>query len=182
VGSGVDTARRRDRYGGTCTNAARSLGQHLNTAALKASQLVLLLVLMTMLGWRSLRPPMVIAFVVVAVGIVLQTIGDFQVAKSIWRTVGDPGFGPGYEAGHDNSGLGDALVLLGGLAWAIIVGVTRPVPTWLAFLAAALVIIPPPFLWPAVGVWVVVLFGLTSTSGLDARARPLPAAPIMPTG
>jgi hypothetical protein len=112
----------------------------------------------------------------------LQTIGDFQVAKSIWRTVGDPGFGPGYEAGHDNSGLGDALVLLGGLAWAIIVGVTRPVPTWLAFLAAALVIIPPPFLWPAVGVLVVVLFGLTSTSGLDARARPLPAAPIMPTG
>lgn len=155
--------------------------EHLSTATLKATQLVLLLVLVTMLGWRTLRALLLIAFVAVAVGIVLQAIGDFRVANSIWRTAGDPGFGPGYQEGHDNTVLGDTLVLFGGLAWAVIVGVTRRVPVWLAFVAAVLVIIPPPYLWPAVGVLVVLLFGLTSRTGLDARTRPLPGAAITPT-
>jgi hypothetical protein len=156
--------------------------EHLNTATFKASQLVLLLVLVAMLGWRRLRPALVIAFVVVAVGIVFQVIGDFRVANSIWRTVGDPGFGPGYVEGHDMSGLGDTLVVLGGLAWAVIVGVTRRVPLWLALITAFLVIIPPPFLWPAVGVLVVLLFGLTTRTALDARSRRLPEVSVTPTG
>lgn len=156
--------------------------EHLNGATLKASQLALLLVLVTMLGWRTLRPLLLIAFVAAVVGIVFQTIGDFQVADSIWRTAEDPGFGAGYDEGHDHGGLGDALVLFGGLAWAVIVGVTRRVPVWLAFVAALLVIIPPPFLWPAMGVLVVVLFGLTSRTGLDARSRGMAEASITPTG
>lgn len=99
--------------------------EHLNTATLKASQLVLLLMLVAMLGWRTLRPVLLIVFVVVAVGIVFQVVGDFRVAKSIWRTEGDPGFGPGYVEGHDISGLGDMVVVFGGLAWAVLVGATR---------------------------------------------------------
>ncbi len=145
--------------------------EHLTGVALKASQLVLLLVLATMLGWRTLRPLLLVAFVVVGVGIAFQTIGDFQVANSIWRTAEDPGFGPGYVAGHDNAGLGDTFVVFGGLAWAVLAGVTRRVPVWLAVSAAVMVIIPPPFFWPAMGVLVVVLFGLTSRTGLDAKSR-----------
>lgn len=157
--------------------------EHLNTATLKTAQLVLLLAVTTMLGWRSLRVLLLIAFGVVAVGIVIQAFGDFQVANSIWGTRDDPGFGPGYTEGHDNSGVGDALVLLGGLAWAVIAGMTRRVPIWLAVGSAVLVIIPPPFLWPAMGVLVVLIFGLTSRTGLDARSRRsiAPAAPITPT-
>ena len=70
----------------------------------------------------------------------------------------------------DNAGLGDNFVVFSGFAWAVIAGVTRRVPVWLAFLAAVMVIIPPPFFWPAMGVLVVVLFGLTSRTGLDAKS------------
>jgi hypothetical protein len=145
--------------------------EHLRGAAVKAAQLALLLALVTMLGWRSLRVLLLIAFAVAAVGIVIQTIGDAQVAHSIWATTGDPGYGPGYAQGQDRGGLGDLLVLGGGLAWAVIVGVTRRAPPWLAVVAAVLVVIPPPFFWPAMGILIVVLVGLTSSSGLDARSR-----------
>jgi hypothetical protein len=133
-----------------------------------------------MLGWRSLRVLLLIAFAVAAIGIVIQTIGDAQVAHSIWGTTGDPGYGPGYAQGHDRGSLGDLLVLGGGLAWAVIVGVTRRVPPWLAVVAAVLVLIPPPFFWPAMGILIVVLFSLTSPSGLDARSRHGHAKAIAP--
>jgi len=68
--------------------------EHLNGVTLKASQLVLLLVLATMLGWRTLRPLLLVAFVAVGVGIVFRAIGDGQVANSIWRTAWDPASGP----------------------------------------------------------------------------------------
>jgi hypothetical protein len=156
--------------------------EHLQGAAMKASQLILLLGLVTMLGWRTLRSMLLTAFAAVAVGIALQAVGDLQVANSIWGTAGDPGFGPGYERGHGNGSRGDALVFLGTLSWAAVVGATRRVPVWLAITAAAMVIIPPPFLWPALGVLVVVLFALTSKAGLDARPREVPGAHVEPTG
>ena len=139
--------------------------EHLSGGAMKTAQLAVLVVLVTMLGWPKLRLVMVIAFAVIAAGIVFQVRGDYQVAHSIWRTTGNPGFGNGYAEGHDRSGFGDLLVLVGGLAFAITARVTRRVPAWLAIVGAVTTLIPPPFLWPAVGTLVLVLYGLTSTPG-----------------
>ena len=84
--------------------------------------------LSVVLGWSRLRLVMLIAFAVIAIGIVFQVLGDYQVAHSIWRTSGNPGFGNGYVAGHDRSGFGDLLVLVGGLAFAVTADVGRLVP------------------------------------------------------
>lgn len=65
-------------------------------------------------------------------------------------------------------------VLAGGLAWAVIAGVTRRVSPWLAVGAAVLVVIPPPFFWPAMGVLVVVLFGPDIGVGVRHQGRPSP--------
>ena len=67
---------------------------HLSSAGFKSAQLVLLIVLLTMLGWRTLSPVMAVAPAVVGAGIVLQVIGDFRGADSIWRTAVDPESGP----------------------------------------------------------------------------------------
>ena len=71
---------------------------------MKSAQLVLLLVLAMMIGWRALGVLLLILLAAVAAGIVFQVIGDYQVADSIWRTSGDPGAGNGYAEGHDTSG------------------------------------------------------------------------------
>lgn len=115
------------------------------------------------------------AFTVVAVGIATQAYGDAQVASSIWATTGDPGFGDGYEVGHDTSAFGDLLVVVGGLGFAIAAGATRRIRPALAVLAGVLTVIPPPFFWPAVGVLFVMLHNLTT----DQRPRnePAPAFP-----
>ncbi|HUR84214.1 MAG TPA: hypothetical protein VMY78_02625 [Solirubrobacteraceae bacterium] len=65
----------------------------------------------------------------VASGIVVQVIGDAQVAESIWRTPGNPKRGAGYESGHETSELGDLLAFAGGLAFAIAAGIARRVPS-----------------------------------------------------
>ena len=144
---------------------------HVSSAAMKAAQLVVLLILVVMLGWSRLRLLLLIALAVIAVGIVVQVLGDFQVAHSIWRTSGNPGFGNGYVEGHDR-GFGDLLVLAGGLAFAVTAGVRRSVPLWLAILGAVMSVIPPPFLWPAAGALVLVLYGLTSSVGWADRRPP----------
>lgn len=149
--------------------------EHLSSAGFKSTQLVLLLVLVTMLGWRTLRALLLIALAVVAAGIVFQVIGDYQIADSIWRTTGDPGRGEGYDEGHDTSGFGDLLVVVAGLAVAIITGVARRVPALLAVAAGVMAFIPPPFLWPAAGVLMLVLYGLTSESRFE-RASSVVAA------
>lgn len=146
--------------------------EHLQAVGLKGAQLVLLLVLAMMLGWRALGVLLLILLAAVAAGIVFQVIGDYQVAHSIWRTSGNPGDGNGYAEGHDTSGFGDLIALGGGLAVAIAVGVMRRVPPLLAVVAGVMVIIPPPFLWPAAGVLVLVLYGLTSQSRFEP-AKPL---------
>ena len=103
----------------------------------------------------------VLAGATIAVGVVLQAAGDFQVANSIWRTSGDPGFGAGYDEGHDRSALGDLIVLGGGLAFVVVAAVGRRVSILLAVAAAVLMVIPPPFFWPAVGVMMLMLYWLT---------------------
>ena len=151
--------------------------EHLTGAALKATQLAVVLVLVSMLGWSKLRVLMLISLAVIGAGIVFQVLGDYQVAHSIWGTTGNPGAGSGYQQGHDRSGLGDLLVLAGGLSFAITAGVTRTVPAWLAVVAAVAMVIPPPFLWPAVGTLLLVLYGLTSASGWAAGRVESGAAP-----
>jgi hypothetical protein len=123
-------------------------------------------------GWRTLSALLLISFAVVESGIALQVIGDYQVADSIWRTSGNPGFGDGYTEGHDRSELGDLLVSVGGLAFAITAGIAQRVPGTLAVVAGVMVIIPPPWVWPAAGVLVLILYGLTSESRLLPRTRP----------
>jgi len=148
--------------------------EHLTSVGFKSTQLVLLIVLLTMLGWQKLSIALWISVAVIVIGIVNQVIGDYQVADSIWRTTGDPGFGIGYEDGHSRSEFGDLLVIIGGFAFAIIAGMTRRVRVKFAVLAAVMVIIPPPYLWPAVGVLMLVVHSLTSPSELE-RSTPATA-------
>ena len=136
--------------------------EHLTSVGLETAQLALLLALVSMLGWRTLRLLVLIAFAVTIIGIVLQVVGNYQVAQSIWRTTGNPGFGDGYTAGHGREELGTLLVIVGGFSFALFAGVLRQVPAWLAAIAAVMVIIPPPFFWPAAGVLMLTLSDLTS--------------------
>jgi len=149
--------------------------EHLSSMGFKSTQLAVLLTLLALLGWRTLSAPLAVALAVIGAGIVLQVFGDAQVAGAIWRTTGDPGFGSGYAAGHDNSGLGDLIVVLGGFGFAIIAGLSRRVRAWQAICAAVLVIVPPPFLWPAAGVLLLLLHAVASGSGFarHSAARPM---------
>jgi hypothetical protein len=147
---------------------------HFSATGIKLTQLVVLLTLLALLGWRTLSAPLVVALVVCGGGIALQAFGDAQVASAIWRTTGDPGVGRGYESGHDASNFGDLIVVLGGFGFAIIAGMSRRVRPWLAAGAVVLTILPPPFLWPAAGVLFLVLHAITSGSGFarHSAARP----------
>ncbi len=138
--------------------------EHLTGAGFGSAQLVLLLVLVTMLGWRKLGVLLLISFAVVAVGIVLHVISGLEVAHSIWRTTGDPRTGTGYATGHVRAGFADQLIVIGGFAFAVSAGATRRVPARMAVVAFAMALIPPPFMWPAAGVLVLVLYALTSAS------------------
>lgn len=141
--------------------------EHLTSVGLKSVQLILLVVLVALLGWRKLGVLLPISFAVIAIGIVYQVIGDYQVADSIWRTSGDPGLGLGYAGGHDTSAFGDLIVMIGGFAFAVIAGATRRVRARYAVIAVVMIIIPPPFFWPAAGVLMLVVHGLTSPSRFE---------------
>ena len=151
--------------------------EHLSGATLKGTMLVLLLVLVTLLGWRTLPVALLLAFAVMGAGIVLQVTGDVQVADAIWRTSGDPETGAGYERGHDNSAFGDLIVVLGGLVFVLAAGIARRVPIKLVVAGALLMIFPPPFFWPAVGVLVLLMYGLTSEAGFRRPGAVMPGRP-----
>ncbi|MBI3967794.1 MAG: hypothetical protein HY329_19315 [Chloroflexi bacterium] len=143
---------------------------HLSSVGFKSTQLAVLALVLALLGWRTLSAPLGIALGVIGVAITLQVFGDAQVASAIWRTTGDPGFGSGYESGHDASGFGDLLVVLGGFGFALTAGLSRRVRPWWAAGAVVLTIVPPPYLWPAAGALFLVLHAVTSGSGF-ARHR-----------
>ena len=105
---------------------------------------------------------------VTGIGIVFEAIGNFQVADSIWGRRGNPGFGDGYAQGHERAETGDLLVAVGGAAFAFVAGVTGRVPLKVAGLALLMVIIPP-WLWPATGVLMLLLYGLRSEAAFDRR-------------
>lgn len=144
--------------------------EHLTNAGLKSAQFILLIVLIAMLGWRKLGVPLLITFAIITIGIVYQVVGDYQVADSIWRTPGDPGYGFGYACGHDTTEFGDLIVLVGGFAFIVAALATRRVRVKYAAIGVVMLIIPPPFFWPAAGVLMLVVLGLTSGSRLR---RPL---------
>jgi hypothetical protein len=150
--------------------------EHLWGAYLDGAQLLLLVVLAAVLAdrkWRSMgrivSVLLLISLAVVGAGIVLEVLGNHQVAESIWQTSGNPGFGDGYVEGHDRAETGDLLVVVGGAAFAFIAGISRRVPAGVAGLALVMVIVPPPFVWPAVGVLFLLLHGLTSEAGFTPR-------------
>jgi hypothetical protein len=142
--------------------------EHLWSVYLDGAQLLLLVVLAAVLGahtWRTARRPaavlLLLALGVIAVGIVYQIVGNYQVARSIWQTSGNPGFGDGYAEGHDRAETGDLLVIVGGVLFAFIVGLARRIPLAIAGLALVMVVIPPPWIWPAAGVLMLLLYRLT---------------------
>lgn len=136
--------------------------EHLAGAVLKGAQLLVVLALAVVLRRRVPLVLLGVALLVVT-GMALQSLGDWRVAQAIWRRPGDPGFGAGYEAGHDLSALGDLVVLAGGLAFAALAAVIGRLRPGAALGVAALAIVPPPFLWPAVGVAVVLLHELVTS-------------------
>jgi drug/metabolite transporter (DMT)-like permease len=82
-----------------------------------------------------------------------------RVSHVIWQTpYGDDSVGayasglPGYESGHTLQGNGDLLVLVGGIAFAIVLGVSRRVGQGAVIAGVVLSVIPPPFIIPAFGV------------------------------
>ena len=155
---------------------------HLLAVGFKFTQLAVLLTVLALLGWRRLPAPLVVALVVTGAGIAVQVFGDALVASATWRTTGDPhttgdaGVGSGYASGHDATGLGDLLVVLGSFGFVIAAGIGRRVRVWLAAGAAVLTIVPPPFLWPAAGVLLLLLHAVTSGAGFARRSATRPRA------
>lgn len=148
--------------------------EHLATASLGVAQLVVLVVLVSRPGRPGLPIPEVVALGVVVVGIALQVAGGLQVADSIWGTSGDPGFGGGYAQGHDRTGTGDVLVVIGGLAFAATAGLTRRVAWPVALAGLVLAVVPPPWVLPATGVLVLLLLDARSAAGLSSRQESAP--------
>ena len=112
--------------------------------------------------------------VVIGIGLALEIGGNLQAAEPIWRT----GFNddvaavvgssyPGFVQGHDLAEAGDLVVMLGGLALALVLGVRRRVPAWLAVVCAVLVVFPP-WVMPAVSS-VVLLVWLARSSQAPIR-------------
>jgi hypothetical protein len=135
---------------------------HLAGAVLAAAMLVVVLV-RAALAWHRLgqRPVTLLAtaLATVIIGLITQVVGDMRVSHVIWQTpYGDDSVEAnasgltGYDSGHTITGIGDLLVLVGGLAFATVLGMSQRVEPRAAVAGAALSIIPPPFILPAFGV------------------------------
>lgn len=116
------------------------------------------------------------------VGLVVEVIGNLRVAQSIWRTpYGDEQVNRigsqfnGYDSGHDLQSKGDLVVLVGGVAFAIILGATKRVGEYVMIAGILLSIIPPPFIIPACGVVFLLAWLLRPSSKhpKPERTRPL---------
>ena len=129
---------------------------HLGNVAISAAQLVVLVGAFALLatrrprGGRLLTVAAVALLAIVAVGLVVEMVGNQRVAASIWQTdYGDGQAGlvgpasPGFEAGHTLAGRGDWLVWLGGLVFTAMLGVLRRVPAGVAVAGFALALLPP---------------------------------------
>jgi hypothetical protein len=136
---------------------------HLSSATIAIGMIVVVVVGAT-LAWRHLGHLVVKLFAAAAlatvmVGLVLESVGNLRVARSIWRTpYGDEEVGrvgssfSGFDSGHDLAATGDLVVVLGGLAFVLILGFSRRVRLAGALAGFVFTFIPPPFIIPACGV------------------------------
>jgi hypothetical protein len=136
---------------------------HVGSGAAAAGQL-LAVVAGAVLARRRLNVLMVVLLAVVALGLVLEVVGNQRVAASIWQTsYGDEevtAVGPsfeGFESGHALAGTGDMLVVVGGLAFALALGAFRRVGPGVVVAGVALSIFPP-WILPAVGTVLLLAF------------------------
>jgi hypothetical protein len=136
---------------------------HLSSAITDIAMLVVLLVggglAWRHLGQRLLKSFAIVALAVVTTGLVVQVIGNLRVAHSIWRTpygaeeVSRIGISLiGFESGHVLQANGDLAVLVGGVAFAAVLGFLRQVGRGASLSGAVLSMFPPPFIIPACGV------------------------------
>ena len=136
---------------------------HVGSGAAAAGQL-LAVVAGAVLARRRLNVLLVLLLTIVAMGLVLEVIGNQRVAASIWQTsYGDeeaaaigPGF-EGFESGHALAGTGDMLVVLGGIAFALALGALRRVGPGVAVAGVVLSLFPP-WILPAVGTVLLLAF------------------------
>ena len=156
---------------------------HVASGLIAGGQLVALL-LGIVLVWRRLRPLSLVPLAVTATGLVLEVGGNLQVAASIWRTpYGDQQvavIGPtfaGFDAGHALASKGDLLVVAGGIAFAVILGITRQVGEGAAVAGVVLSVIPPPWILPSCGVVFLLAYLFSGRSRRVALAVAGPAAP-----
>ena len=159
---------------------------HVDNATIDIGMIVVVVVGATLV-WRRLgslrvRLVSVATLAVVTLGLLLEAAGNLRVAGSIWGTpYGDEevdrigsGFS-GFDSGHDLAGTGDLVVLLGGVAFALVLGFSRRVRLVAALAAVVLSFIPPPFLLPACGVVFLLAVLLRPRPGkVDIRARVMP--------
>jgi hypothetical protein len=151
---------------------------HLGNVAISAGQLVVLVGAAALLATRQPRGGRlatvvaVVLLAVVAVGLIIQLVGNQRVAASIWQTdYGDGQAGlvgpayPGFESGHILAGKGDWLVWLGGLAFTAMLGLLRRIPTGVAVAGFALSLLPP---WALPGVGVLFLLAYLLVRGSPA--------------
>ena len=159
---------------------------HVANATIDIGMIVVVVVGAT-LAWRPLgtlwvRLVAVATLAVVTLGLALEAAGNLRVAGSIWRTpYGDEEAGrigsvfSGFDSGHDVAAAGDLVVLLGGVAFALVLGFSRRVRLAGALAAVVLSFIPPPFLLPACGVVFLLAVLLRPRPGkVDIRARVMP--------
>jgi hypothetical protein len=148
---------------------------HLTNATIDAGMLVVVLVGAALawprLGQGWMRLLIAVALAIVVIGLIVEIVGNMRVSHVIWQTpYGDDSVGayasglPGFESGHTLQGNGDILVLVGGIAFAILLGVSRRVGEGAAIAGVVLSFIPPPFIIPAFGVAVLLAWLLRPMS------------------
>jgi hypothetical protein len=110
------------------------------------------------LGHLAVKLPAYGALATVVVGIAMIAAGNLRVARSIWRTPnGDEELGQfeslsGFVSGHDLVDSGGLWVVLGGAAFAIVLGVSRRVGVAAAVAGGFFAVIIPPWLFTGIAV------------------------------
>jgi hypothetical protein len=88
---------------------------------------------------------------VLVVGLAVAASGDWQVAESLWKTsYGDEQVSESvaldpaaFESGHDTSESGQAVVWVSGIAFVVLVGLSKKVPARTAVIGGVLAVLPP---------------------------------------
>jgi hypothetical protein len=148
---------------------------HLTNATTDAGMLVVVLV-GTALAWARLGQGLIrllaaAALAIAVIGLIVEIVGNMRVSHVTWQTpYGDDSVDayasglPGYNSGHTLQGNGDLLVLVGGIAFALVLAGSRRVGPGALIAGVILSVIPPPFIIPAFGVMVLLAWLLRPMS------------------